>query len=65
MAKVTRIVGTADTSSYTERPKKDYFWPDCSCLDSAYERKAIDEGMNDTPVFPENIEYLKQLRSKS
>jgi len=30
-----------------------------SCLDSAYERKTIDEGSNTTPVFPENIEYLR------
>lgn len=30
-----------------------------SCLDSAYERLAIDQGMNNTPVFPENIEYMK------
>jgi len=30
-----------------------------SCLDAAYERKAIDDGMNDNPVFPENIEYLR------
>lgn len=43
---------------------KDYTYPDCSCLDSAYERKAIDEGMNNTPVFPENIKYLKE-RNKS
>lgn len=30
-----------------------------SCLDAAYERKAIDEGSNTTPVFYENIEYLR------
>lgn len=36
-----------------------------SCLDSAYERKAIDEGMNSTPVFPENVEYLKIMRSNN
>lgn len=28
-------------------------------------RKAIDEGMNNTPVFPENIKYLEELRRKS
>ena len=26
----------------------------CSCLDSAYERKAIDERLNFNPVFDEN-----------
>ena len=35
-----------------------------SCLDAAYERKAIDEGVNKTPVFLENIEYLKKLQLK-
>lgn len=30
-----------------------------SCLDSTYERRAIDQGMNSNPVFPENIAYLK------
>lgn len=42
--------------------KNGYKFPECSCLDSAYERKAIDEGMNGTPVFPENIKYLEELR---
>ena len=32
--------------------------PKPSCLDSAYERKAIDDGVNNNPVFPENIIYL-------
>lgn len=32
----------------------------CTCLDSAYERKAIDDGLNHNPVFPENIQYLKE-----
>jgi len=40
---------------FTHRGKYD----NLSCLDSAYERKAIDEGSNTTPVFPENIEYLR------
>lgn len=31
-----------------------------SCLDSAYERLAIDQGMNNSPVFPENKEYIKR-----
>ena len=30
-----------------------------SCLDVAYDHKAIDDGSNTTPVFPENIEYLR------
>lgn len=34
----------------------------CSCLDSAYERKAIDEGMNHSPVFPENKLYLEEKK---
>lgn len=34
----------------------------CSCLDSAYERKAIDDGMNHNPVFPENKEYLLRIQ---
>lgn len=38
--------------------------PKPSCLDSAYERKAIDDNVNDTPVFPENILYLKHKRGK-
>ena len=44
--------------------KKDYKYPDCSCLDSAYERKAIDDGMNNNPVFPENKKYLELKRKK-
>lgn len=38
--------------------------PEPSCLDSAYERKAIDDRMNDAPVFPENILYLNHKRGK-
>lgn len=34
--------------------------PKPSCLDSAYERLAIDQGMNTTPVFPENEIYYQQ-----
>jgi hypothetical protein len=30
-----------------------------SCLDAAYERYAIDQGLNYNPVFPENKEYMK------
>ena len=32
--------------------------PKPSCLDSAYERKAIDDGLVQDPVFPENRIYL-------
>ena len=32
----------------------------CTCLDSAYERKAINEGLNNNPVFDENKEYIKR-----
>lgn len=38
--------------------------PKPSCLDSAYERKAIDDNVNNTPVFPENILYLKHKRGE-
>ena len=31
----------------------------CSCLDSAFERQAIDSGIVKDPVFPENKEYIK------
>ena len=31
----------------------------CSCLDSAFERQAIDSGLVKDPVFPENKEYIK------
>ena len=31
----------------------------CSCLDSAFERQAIDSGLCKDPVFPENKEYIK------
>ncbi len=30
-----------------------------SCLDSAYERRAIDRGLVKQPVFDENMNYLK------
>ena len=43
---------------------KDYSYPDCSCLDSAYERRAIDQGLVKNPVFPENIKYLNNLGYK-
>jgi hypothetical protein len=33
--------------------------PPPSCLDSAYERRAIDQGLVTKPVFPENKEYLE------
>ena len=36
---------------------KDYI--QCSCLDSAFERQAIDSGLVTEPVFPENKLYLK------
>lgn len=34
----------------------------CSCLDSAFERQAIDSGLCKDPVFPENKEYIKTKR---
>ena len=37
---------------------KDYI--QCSCLDSAFERQAIDSGLVKDPVFPENKEYIKR-----
>lgn len=37
--------------------------PKPSCLDSAYERLAIDQGMNNTPVFPENKLYLQKIKN--
>ena len=37
---------------------KDYIR--CSCLDSAFERQAIDSGLVTTPAFPENKIYIKQ-----
>ena len=39
---------------------KDYI--QCSCLDSAFERQAIDSGLCKDPVFPENKEYIKTKR---
>ena len=32
----------------------------CSCLDAAYERMAIDQGLVSEPVFHENKIYMKQ-----
>ena len=32
----------------------------CSCLDSAFERQAIDSGLVTTPAFAENKIYIKQ-----
>ena len=32
----------------------------CSCLDSAFERQAIDSGLVTDPAFPENKIYMKQ-----
>ena len=32
----------------------------CSCLDSAFERQAIDSGLVTEPAFPENKIYMKQ-----
>jgi hypothetical protein len=31
--------------------------PKCTCIDSAYERQAMSEGLNNNPVFPENAEW--------
>jgi len=39
---------------------KDYI--QCSCLDSAFERQAIDSGLVKDPVFPENKQYMKQKK---
>ena len=39
---------------------KDYI--QCSCLDSAFERQAIDSGLCKDPVFPENKQYMKQKK---
>jgi len=39
---------------------KDYI--QCSCLDSAFERQAIDSGLVTEPVFPENKIYMKQKK---
>lgn len=39
---------------------KDYI--QCSCLDSAFERQAIDSGLVTEPVFPENKTYMKQKK---
>lgn len=34
-----------------------------SCLDAAYERRAVEQGLERNPVFPENIEYLNELKN--
>ena len=34
----------------------------CSCLDSAFERQAIDSGLVKDPVFHENKQYMKQKK---
>ena len=41
-----------------KRVVKDYI--QCSCLDSAFERQAIDSGLVTDPAFPENKIYMKQ-----
>ena len=41
-----------------KRVVKDYI--QCSCLDSACERQAIDSGLVTEPAFPENKIYMKQ-----
>ena len=42
----------------TKQAVRDYIR--CSCLDSAFERQAIDSGLVKDPVFPENKEYIKR-----
>lgn len=42
----------------TKKVIKDYIR--CSCLDSAFERQAIDSGLVSEPAFPENKLYMKQ-----
>jgi len=37
---------------------------DPSCLDAAYERLALEQGWRFTPVFPENVEWLKEWRER-
>ena len=32
-----------------------------SCLDAAYERQAVIQGLNKNPVFPENKKFLKEI----
>lgn len=36
--------------------------PKCSCLDSAFEREAIDRGLVTEPAFPENKVYLRNKK---
>lgn len=35
-----------------------------SCLDAAYERRALEQGWRFTPVFPENVAWLKEERER-
>lgn len=49
---------TNDYVGRIEMRPNDY--KECSCLDSAYERRAIDQGLVLNPVFPENIQYMKE-----
>lgn len=42
----------------TKQAVRDYIR--CSCLDSAFERQAIDSGLVTEPAFPENKIYMKQ-----
>ena len=44
----------------TKQAVRDYIR--CSCLDSAFERQAIDSGLVTEPVFPENKIYMKQKK---
>ena len=44
----------------TKQAVRDYIR--CSCLDSAFERQAIDSGLVKDPVFPENKQYMKQKK---
>lgn len=72
--RVIRIGGNCNSATYTYLYRKELqmlvetdiigsdglkIVPQPSCLDSAYERLAIDQGMNSNPVFPENILYLE------
>ena len=44
----------------TKQAVRDYIR--CSCLDSAFERQAIDSGLVKDPVFRENKQYMKQKK---
>ncbi len=41
----------------------DEWVPKPTCLDAAYERRAVFEGLNLDPVFPENKLFLTELRN--